>query len=235
MLKMFRWIWGRIADCFTAIDILDWMEWKTWVVYILGGTVTASTAAFLGAPGWAIFALGIASALLIVGGVLAWQNFNAGRPKAASNEKHEKEAYLSKPFPVEGFISMHSAADSLYQILPNRYILERASEVRAGRINDADSDRQIDLLKRIARHIAKSIPVHGKNCSTGVFGQINNSESYGFSDDLTGMTHHLFDKSPDGRYADIGVRVEEIEAFKEKIAFDEAFSSEMNGINGGEK
>lgn len=51
----------------------SWMGWKAWVVAAITGTATAIVTALMGGPLWAIFALGLAGMLLVVGVILLVQ------------------------------------------------------------------------------------------------------------------------------------------------------------------
>jgi len=79
MFWLIRWLWRRVADYFTAIDILDWMEWKTWIFSIGGAAMSGVIAALLHATWLQVFGLAIAGACLGLGLLLGWQNWTHGK------------------------------------------------------------------------------------------------------------------------------------------------------------
>jgi len=81
MLWLARWIWNRISDWFTGLEILDFFGFKSAVVALLG-TIVGGIAAFVGGLGWVhILGFSIGGALIVLGCVIAWQNWLFGRSK----------------------------------------------------------------------------------------------------------------------------------------------------------
>lgn len=179
--------------------------------------MSAGITAFLDAPTWAIFGFGLSSVCIALGLLIGWQNFHIQRAnKVNIDQGEEQKGKVSsiKPFPIQGFMSVSTAVHEWDKAFPRYFILERARQEKEGLIIN-NPDRSIDLLKRIAKHIAGTLPIYGRNRHSGVFEKINNIEWFAFNDDLTEMNHKLYDNSPGGKYIELGVRQEEFAAFLE--------------------
>ncbi len=72
-----RWIWQCLSDLSTALDVLDWTGWKSWVLAAILATVSGGMAFLLNAPIWAVFAMAVAGACIALGGIIAWQNWRS--------------------------------------------------------------------------------------------------------------------------------------------------------------
>ncbi len=115
MWNLLRWVWRRISDWYTGIDLLELFGlfgWKTWVSGVITASVASATAALLNAPAWAIFALAIAGLCIVLGLVIVWQNL-FGSIKNIEIEARKGE-YLPLREAAVSLYSIHRAVQSMW-------------------------------------------------------------------------------------------------------------------------
>jgi hypothetical protein len=75
MAKLARWVWQRISDWYTTLDILEWLGWKNAVATIVVSAIAGITTFLNDAPGHYVFMACRGSALFVLGLVVACQNY----------------------------------------------------------------------------------------------------------------------------------------------------------------
>lgn len=73
--KIIIWAWRRISDYFTSLDILESFGWKSKVTAVVSSVLTAVLTSLSGAAWYYSFGLAISTVLVILGIVIACQNY----------------------------------------------------------------------------------------------------------------------------------------------------------------
>lgn len=73
--KIIIWAWRRISDYFTSLDILESFGWNSKVTAVVSSVLIAVLTSLSGAAWYYSFGLAIGTVLVILGTVIAWQNY----------------------------------------------------------------------------------------------------------------------------------------------------------------
>ena len=230
MFRLGIWLWRRISDFFTVVDLLEWFGWKAWVSAVVTSIVTAGATALMGGSPLAIFGLGIAGALIALGIANLFVHLRdssrsvkpatpSTAPRGPRYKQHERDWH--KLFEL---IPLKDAAIEFYEKLPRRFILKRAKE-RLG--VDRVKDSPDELLNSAATYIATHIPVYGRPCNTNEaltkigIDKINSSA---FGDGATTLKHIFYPGAND--YTDLCVKYDEFHALLEEEQMQVGYEGE---------
>lgn len=207
MLWFFRWMWKRVSDWYTALDILEAAGWKAKGATMLIGLMTSAVTLWDGAPMYDVILAFIGSSLIVLGLVNLFVNF---RPSWNRFQKGKPEF---------GYTPLLAAIIELFEEQKRGYVLQRAKQnLKAG--SEVANDSQI-----VARHIASRIPIYGtlhddsKISSDLRIIPKSALESHRFNDDASRLIHLFYESS---YYDDLSVKTDEFEAFKISEIVDQA-------------
>lgn len=225
MLRIILWIWRRISDWYTTLDILEWIGWKTGVLAMLASAVAGFAASISGAPWYYSFGLAVSVVLIVLGCIIAWQNYQISHGKSDAKLSHAKR------LDIEGFKSMRDAAIELYDAFPVQFIMERARRELELDPRSISIDSKAERLKLAAKYIATKIPIHGKDPSI-VRRRIGTMNNMAFNDDLTCLEHSFYPNSSDGKYTEVEVKSDEFAAFLHEEAMHQGAQQESSEMDG---